>query len=177
IIDLRKNSGGNSGVGFGILAMLTDSPKLTVFKSKIPQYSAFRRARNLPSRPYIADDWNVDASDARNFEGPVVVLVGPETYSAAEDFLVPFKLMKIGKIVGEPTGGSTGQPLYFRLPGGGLARIVTKRDQYPDGSDFVGSGVEPEVIVRPSIQSIRAGEDKILGKALEIIGTGKANLE
>lgn len=42
----------------------------------------------------------------------VVVLTSPRTYSAAEDFASAFDVMRRGLIVGEPTGGSTGQPLF-----------------------------------------------------------------
>jgi len=67
------------------------------------------------------------------------------TFSAAEDFAVVFDAMKRGKIVGEPTGGSTGQPLSFSLPGGGSARVCTKHDRYPDRKEFVGVGIHPNV--------------------------------
>jgi C-terminal processing protease CtpA/Prc len=71
-----------------------------------------------------------------------------------------------GKIAGEPTGGSTGQPLFFKLPGGGMARVCTKRDSYPDGRDFVGKGVQPQIIVHPTVSDVRAGRDPVLEAAL-----------
>jgi C-terminal processing protease CtpA/Prc len=77
--------------------------------------------------------------------------------------------MKRGTIVGEPTGGSTGQPLMFKLPGGGAARVCTKRDTYPDGKDFVGVGVQPQVLVRPTIADFRAGRDTVLEAALDFL--------
>jgi len=75
---------------------------------------------------------------AKLFRKPVAVLVGPRTFSAAEDFTAAFRNMRRGPIVAEPTGGSTGQPLFFDLPGGGAARVCTKRDTFPDGREFVG---------------------------------------
>ena len=74
--------------------------------------------------------------------------------------------MKRGKIVGMPDGGSTGQPLMFDLPGGGTARICVKRDGYPDGTDFVGVGVLPDVRVAPTIDDVRHGRDAALTAAL-----------
>jgi carboxyl-terminal processing protease len=71
--------------------------------------------------------------------------------------------------VGEPTGGSTGQPLMFNLPGGGLARVCTKRDTYPDGREFVGVGIQPQVLVRPTVEDFRAGRDTVLEAALELL--------
>ncbi len=77
--------------------------------------------------------------------GPVALLVGPKTFSAAEDFAVSLHHAKRAKLFGLKTGGSTGQPIRIPLPGGGSARICCKRDTYPDGREFVGVGIIPDV--------------------------------
>jgi C-terminal processing protease CtpA/Prc len=77
--------------------------------------------------------------------------------------------MKRGTIIGEPTGGSTGQPLIFDLPGGGYARVCSKHDRYPDGKEFVGVGVQPNVVVHPNIADFRAGRDTVLLAALDFL--------
>jgi carboxyl-terminal processing protease len=97
---------------------------------------------------------------------PVVVLSGPATYSAAEDFLVAWKNSGRGKIIGEPSGGSTGQPLSFALPGGGTARVCTKKDMFPDGAEWVGKGIEPDILVRATVADVQAGRDPVLNRAL-----------
>jgi len=79
---------------------------------------------------------------------------------------VVFDAMKRGEIVGEPTGGSTGQPLMITLPGGGSARVCTKHDRYPDGKEFVGVGIQPAVVVHPTVEDFRAGRDTVLDAAL-----------
>ena len=61
----------------------------------------------------------------RLYKNPVALLSSAATFSAAEDFLVAFRVMSRGIIVGERSGGSTGQPLFFALPGGGSARVCT----------------------------------------------------
>lgn len=97
---------------------------------------------------------------------PVIVLTSPRTFSAAEDFAVAFDAMQRGTIVGEATGGSTGQPLLFSLPGGGSGRVCTKRDTYPDGREFVGVGVQPHIKVAPTVADFRNGRDTVLEAAL-----------
>jgi C-terminal processing protease CtpA/Prc len=97
---------------------------------------------------------------------PAAVLTSARTYSAAEDFVAVFDAMKRGVIVGEPTGGSTGQPLSFALPGGGSARVCTKGDSYADGRQFVGAGIQPDILVREPAADIRAGRDTVLEAAL-----------
>ncbi len=46
---------------------------------------------------------------------------------------------------GEPTFGSTGQPMLFSLPGGGSTRGCTKKDTYPDGKEFIDYGIQPDI--------------------------------
>lgn len=73
-------------------------------------------------------------------------------------------------------GGSTGQPLAFKLPGGGSARIWMKRDAYPDGREFVGVGIQPQVVVAETIVDVRARRDDALEEAVGIIRRRNAAL-
>ena len=95
----------------------------------------------------------------------MAVLISERTFSAAEDFAVAFDAMDRGILVGTPTGGSTGQPLVMELPGGGILAVCTKRDQYPDGKEFIGIGVKPDIVIGPSIEDIKKGRDPALEKA------------
>jgi len=97
------------------------------------------------------------------------VLISAKSFSAAEDFVVVFDAMHRGTLVGETTGGSTGQPLAFKLPGGGYARICTLDVAYPDGRDFEGIGIPPQVKVSPTVSDIRQGKDAALERAVEIL--------
>jgi C-terminal processing protease CtpA/Prc len=72
-------------------------------------------------------------------------------------------------LVGEPTTGSTGMPLSIALPGGGSARIVTKHDTYPDGREFLGVGIQPDVFVEPTVADLMAGRDGMLEEALMVL--------
>lgn len=103
------------------------------------------------------------------FLGPLVVLSSPRTFSAAEDFLVAFKPTKRGLIIGEPSGGSTGQPLVISLPGGGTARICSKHDTFADGTEFIGVGVIPDIAVSPKVTDFTQGKDAVLERAIEEI--------
>ena len=122
VIDVRSNGGGDDSLGFNILAHFTDKPfKTSAWKTReyVPTFRAWGRPERWHAEPAGAQSPQGD----RHYLNPVVLLTSPRTLSAAEDFSVAFDYMKRGKIVGEPTGGSTGQPLYFDLPGGGRARV------------------------------------------------------
>lgn len=165
VIDLRANGGGNSHVGWRVLATLTGKPFVTT-KWASREYVPTFRAWGRPARMHEvgASEWNADGKHL--FPGPVAVLTSSATYSAAEDFVLAFDIMKRGAIIGEPTGGSTGQPLFFSLPGGGRARVCTKQDMYPDGRNFVGVGIQPTILVRPTVEDLRKNKDTVLNAAI-----------
>lgn len=161
ILDLRQNSGGSSRHGWSVLGRLTDKPFLSSqwrTREHRPAMSAWRK----PEGWFTSEPKPIPPHGGAFFSKPVVLLTNAHTYSAAEDFAVAFDAMQRGRIVGEPTGGSTGQPLFFALPGGGSARVCTKHDRYPDGKEFVGVGVQPHTLVRPTVADFRAGRDAAL---------------
>lgn len=166
IIDCRQNDGGSSDVGDAILSHLI-STSMTVGQWHTRDYRPSFRAWNQPLAPYGEATHLSQISPT--FAGPVVVIVGPRTFSAGEDFVSEFKSCRRGRIVGMPTGGSTGQPLRIDLPGGGFARICTKHDQMADGTEFVGVGILPDVRTEPTLADFRAGRDRALEVALQEI--------
>ncbi len=169
ILDIRNNGGGNSAWGWNILSMLTDKPfETSHWETRLyrPVYRAWRRGEAV----YRSTPGSSQAHGTNHYEGPVIVLTSPRTFSAAEDFSVTFDAMNRGRIVGEATAGSTGQPLYVRLPGGGSARICAKRDRYPDGTEFIGIGIQPDIETAPTVADLRSGRDTVLERALEVLG-------
>jgi C-terminal processing protease CtpA/Prc len=98
---------------------------------------------------------------------PTVLLQSAYTYSAAENFVLVMQQMPQVTTMGTTTAGSTGQPLVFRLPHGVVAAITTKRDLTPEGEDFVGVGLAPEVEILDSPGAIAEGRDLPLERAVE----------
>lgn len=166
VFDVRDNGGGNTNVGYAVLADLIDHATRTS-SQELMVYRATLRAWGQGQRHDPLQYSSVSPSSRPHFEGPVAVLIGPRTYSAAEDFVVAFDMAERGALIGTATGGSTGQPLPFALPGGGSARVCTKRDRYADGREFVGRGVQPDIEVGQTLKAIRLGKDLVLQRALE----------
>lgn len=168
IIDVRKNGGGSSSYGLQILSYLS-TQSLSSSNSYIRADNGYTLTDGADIIWKVLDGKGSKTSHSNKdiYTGPVVVLTGAATFSAAEDFVLSYQLLKRGLTIGEATGGSTGQPLNFSLPGGGSARICVKRDTYPDGSDFVGKGLQVDIEVKPSISDIRNGLDPVLNRALQ----------
>ena len=171
ILDLRENGGGNSNVGYRVMAALAAEPFIGSRWSTRDYKPAFR-SWGRPDRMYVEAAEREPIDPDHHYAGQVVVLTSPRTFSAAEDFLVAFDQSGRGTIIGEPSGGSTGNPLRFSLPGGGAGFVCSKHDAYADGREFVGVGVKPQITAHPTVADFRAGKDTVLEKAVEEIGKG-----
>jgi C-terminal processing protease CtpA/Prc len=57
----------------------------------------------------------------------------------------------------------------FNLPGGGSARVCTKKDTYPDGREFVGYGVKPDIEVHGTVRDLLQKSDPVLDTALKYL--------
>jgi C-terminal processing protease CtpA/Prc len=157
-------------VGDHILATLIDKTALGELSRStrwIASYRAWKKAE-IPLRFPIG---SVEPDTAHRFSGPVALLISPRTFSAGEDMAVVFAQAHRGKIIGEPTGGSTGQPLMFKLPGGGIARVCTKHDTFADGREFVGVGIQPDIPAHLTRADIIAGRDSVLETAIHSLQT------
>ncbi|RYY97168.1 MAG: hypothetical protein EOO11_11655 [Chitinophagaceae bacterium] len=173
LIDLRNNGGGNGSNGFAIIGRLSASG-FAEGGAFVRQYRPVGRSWGGIEQGHIETDLRQPHPN-RVYDRPVAVLTGAATYSAAEDFVSAFRMLRRGTVIGEPTGGSSGQPLFFTLPGGGLGRVCAKRDFLADGTEFIGIGIRPDLLLRPTVKGVLAGRDEVLERALELLAKGQAN--
>lgn len=156
ILDVRQNSGGSGVVAYNILGhFAADSFALPALRSR--QYIATRRAWGQAGTWWSPGPQKWPGRSSERLTLPVVMLTGPRTLSAADVFAEAFRVNRMGTIIGEPTGGSTGDPLAFALPGGGVARVAT--------SPNLGA-VAPDVSVPRTAADFLAGRDAALTAAL-----------
>lgn len=170
IIDLRFNGGGNSNIAAEILSHFTNKDLAgSIWKTR-KHIAAFKAWGNYSEKYKIYAQNNAwESGDMESLKAkenshivPTYVLIGRHTASAAEDFLIYADKLKHFTTLGEKTYGSTGQPIFFDLPGGGSFRICTKRDTYPDGREFVGYGITPQVIIDRMPEHLRSETDTVL---------------
>jgi hypothetical protein len=168
ILDIRYNPGGDSTHAYSLISFLTDQP-LKAAKWKSLSYVPAHRSWGRPTGWLEGGPSVIEPRNGKKYTGPLAVLTGPGTFSAAEDFLVPLQYSKRAVLVGEKTAGSTGNPINIPLPGGGRFMVVSKRDMFPDGREFVGIGIQPDVEVRPTQKDLLKGTDPILLKGIDVI--------
>jgi len=192
IIDIRNNGGGSSGTGFHIITRISNKP-LPIFKSKVRIYSVdmfdkwFSGENKFDIFYSVYQDIFSDTTDARKeelhekfknseyynlqpqppiYDKPIVVLIGPKTFSAAEDFLATLHGTERVTLIGKPTGGSTGQPLVLQLNDEFSVRICSRRCWCADGYEFVGKGFIPDIEIEETIENILSEKDVTLEKAI-----------
>jgi len=103
------------------------------------------------------------------FHGQMIFLVDGGCASACEDLLEPFKESGRGTLIGETTEGTSG-PGYSHDFGNGMTLgIAIKRRYFPDGSEFEGIGIKPDIEIHSSVQDLKDGKDPVLDKAVELI--------
>ncbi|GHN02917.1 peptidase S41 [Cytophagales bacterium WSM2-2] len=162
IIDIRGNGGGSDALASHIIEKLNDSPRIY---SKV-------KYRNGPAHNDFTDwvDRYTPASSTTFFKGrPIVVLTNRYVVSAAESFVLAMRTIPGVKIVGDTTGGSSGNPLNRRLPNGWQYRVPRWIEVTPDYTVFENKGLYPDVPVWLKQEDVTAGKDTIIEKALELI--------
>ncbi|MFH1195003.1 MAG: S41 family peptidase [bacterium] len=168
ILDVRYNYGGNNSNAYKIISHLISTPVETErWKTRkyLPAYAAW----GIPEEWYEGSTTVIEPSDGKKYLGPLVILIGANTFSAAEDFIVPLDYSRRALLVGEKTGGSTGQPLITNLPGGATLYVCSVKNTYPDEREFVGFGIEPDIFIKPSRMDIIEQKDVVLEKSIEVL--------
>jgi C-terminal processing protease CtpA/Prc len=168
ILDVRENTYGYNRIGLPLVSYFIDkniSAERIRSRRIVPMYSGSGGG---------TQGWQIDTvfirpQDKKHFGGPVVVLQGPHTVGAAEEFVVALQANKLAVVVGEKSAGSAGTILPAILPGGGILNVNVSRCEYPDGKGFVGIGVSPDVEISTTQKNISDSEDPVLKKGLEVL--------
>lgn len=197
ILDIRQNIGGMTKFGADIAQLFLDgqfggckkwtrqmtgvgyASSLQVLNMSEEQLSAIsgkadreeieksRKIAQLADFEEYEDSWGKEDTAAM-FDGLVVLLTSRKTVSAAEDFAAFFRTHKRAVIIGTPTCGTSGTPLLKGLFCGTL-RVCSVGYQLRDGTEFLGMGIQPDVLVETSIEDLRQGSDIVLEAALDYL--------
>jgi len=172
VVDVRGNEGGSTPGA--LTRALMDRPYRWWVESSplnvgLLAYEAQRgHNAHLFSDPHLR--WRAPATDPApgGYAGRLILLVDRATWSAGEDFVMPFLDNHRATIVGETTGGSTGQPYYHIFDNGMGFAVGTKRVYLPDGGRFEGVGLAPDIAVHVQRQDLYAGRDPVLERAIAL---------
>jgi len=146
ILDLRRNTGGDSSLALPIIAHLIQQPTRVGWPSQLLQ----------------------PASSLR-FAGPIAVLIGPVTHSAAESLAHNLKDSGRATFVGSATAGSTGNgPQAFETTQGVVFRLATRPgiELSVSGAPTEGAGLAPDIVKERTYDDFLAGRDTVLDFAV-----------
>lgn len=144
IIDVRNNEGGNSGNGRELCRYFIHS-----------------------NQPHCIDTQLMTPAD-NTYQGKVVMLISPITFSAAESFVIDMKESGNVILIGEPTAGDTGNhPKTFRTSNGICFRIPTAEPAVsPKGFPLEGIGITPDYHISLTVSDYFNDKDTQLNFAI-----------
>jgi hypothetical protein len=164
VIDVRANGGGSDVYGVMVASRLATH-----------EYLAFaKKARSDPKDPTRftpLQETLVHPSRRPHFGGPVVLLTGRHSVSAAETFTMALMGRKPAVTrVGENTQGVFSDVLGRRLPNGWRVGLPNEIFVTRSGEAFDGPGIPPDVAVPvfPK-EDLEKGRDGAIEKALQIL--------
>jgi hypothetical protein len=140
IIDVRDNRGGAPGSVALLISYFVDQRT---------------RLNDIWSRDsgQTRQFWTEDRLDGKRYGGkkPVLILAGPGTASAGEDFTYTMQALKRATVIGERTWGGAHPVALYRLSGHFYAAIPNSRSISPiTRTNWEGTGVKPDVAAPPA---------------------------
>ncbi len=164
VIDVRINGGGADPYGLAIASRLANEPYLAYTKEA-------RADPDDPAKWTPGQDSRVVPAAGPGFKGPVIILTGVHSVSAAETFTqaMMHRTPRVTR-VGEHTQGVFSDVLVRLLPNGWRFGLPNERF-ITDGKTWDGPGIPPDMEVPVFAKAdLEAGRDLVLQKAVEIIG-------
>lgn len=111
--------------------------------------------------------------DASLYTGKIVVLIDDRAISQSEHTCLFFESAADATYIGSPTHGANGDVTMMRLPGGLRMSFTGQEVRHVDGRQLQRVGIQPDVVVRPTLAGIRAGKDEVLDRALAWLASKK----
>ena len=189
VIDIRDNSGGNMSVlrlgsyfseGVQPAVVLLARPYLAALGRPVTKadvlaaprvdraYTTAAVIKSLQDNGGGAAFYTEDMG-AKAYRKPVVVLIGPDSGSAADGFAWYMKTLTKARLVGSPTAGVLLSSERFPLSGGWVLVAPTAGIWKADGENVGDKAVPPHEAVTWTREDLCQGRDPDLAKALELL--------
>jgi C-terminal processing protease CtpA/Prc len=108
-------------------------------------------------------------SDGPKYTGRTVLLIDERTVSQSEHLGLFFEVANGTRFIGTPTAGANGDVTYFTLPGIASVRFSGHEVRHADGRQLQRIGLQPDLLVAPTLRGVREGRDEVLERGIEFL--------
>ena len=159
IIDVRPNGGGDDALALALAGRFARR-RTTI---------GYVRFRNGPQHEDFGGEIarEVSPRGAFQFTQPVVVLAGRGVYSSSETFIAAMRELPNVVILGDTTGGGSGNPRTFALGDGWTFSVSRWIEWTADHRVIEWNGIPPDVFVAWDLLVVGQNRDPVLEAALE----------
>lgn len=162
IIDVRNNAGGTDQTALAFASRFT-TRAFTASYVEIRMDSLVRNIEMPLAR-------TVRPRGPWQFTRPVVVLSGRGGFSATESFVAAMRTLPQVTVVGDTTGGASGNPATFLLGNGWRFTVPRWLEFGPDKRPIEGRGVAPHLAVTWDPASYDSARDPLIDAAVGLLG-------
>lgn len=159
VFDVRANDGGSDGLAFRVAGRFTSQRVLAEYTHYRagPEHTDFTplTARYLSPR----GTWQ--------YEGRVALLVGRGCFSSNESFISAMREIATVTVLGDTTGGATGNPQIHDLRDGWTYSVPRWIAYTADERVIEWNGIPPDILVPATPEDFAAGRDRVLEYALD----------
>ena len=140
---------------------------IELYGKNVPQLADYYNG--VAMQPIQLDPFKSKIPDSLRIKSPIILLVDGFTASAAEDFAVTMKNLKLATIVGTSTAGVVSSPKVNDHGHGYWSQVSFCRFSNPDGSDIIYTGVLPDTNIEYTLNDALGKTDTALDTAINII--------
>lgn len=157
ILDVRMNGGGNDALALQVAGRFTTARRTT-------GWVQFRSGMRHDAFTAMAER-SVSPRGPWQYMRPVVLLTGRQTWSSAEGFVSAMREMPNVVVIGDTTGGGSGNPSVYPLREGYGFSVSRWIEYTADRVPIEWRGIAPDVAVPFTEGALLAGEDETLAFA------------
>lgn len=162
IIDVRNNAGGTDQTALAFASRFT-TRAFTASYVEIRTDSLVKDIEMPLAR-------TISPRGVWQFTRPVVVLSGRGGFSATESFVAAMRTLPQVTVVGDTTGGASGNPATFALGNGWRFTVPRWLEFGPDKRPIEGRGVAPHVAMTWDPTSYDSARDPLIDAAVGLLG-------
>ena len=166
IFDMR---GYPKGTGWAISSRLTEKEMPIAALMSLPLLEAPSLGDPELAEHAYAFAQKLSERNGDLYKGKVVMLINEDAISQAEHTCLLFEAATDVTFIGTPTMGANGNVTYMVLPGNLPVRFTGLNVRHADGRQLQRVGIQPNILVAPTIKGIAGGRDEILEAAVKYL--------